>query len=1001
MKAIHRIMAVFLLLAATSSVALAQSPPLQAWGVNEAGQIWQSSGATWTNIAGAATHVSVASDGSVWAVNAAGQVYQRAGSQWQELAGSPALSQVSVRNASEAWGLGGEDEIFHWDGAAWKQRDGRLSSISAAADGSVWGVNRGGMIFRRSGDAWQPVQGQLVQISAARDNDVWGVNVNDDIWRWNGSGWAQVPGKLRQVTAGADGTVWGIAVDGSIVRREGEQWKVVPGGLVQVAVANPSTTVVLANLPPNNIQAPPVVITNLPSNNIQPPPVVIANLPSNYIQAPAPQPQPQQIVIQGTTSIDVTPSVPTPATPEVPQLQVRGTIDTSASPLSFGIGPIGTSKAACGTSDTGKLCAAVPATFAHNASAVCPSGTFVDVGRWSCWSCPAGYARSLSAVDSDKACQQKDSTQTGGYLTATFQGRLCEKGSFFDPIRGGECYSCPEGYKRSATHIDAPNACYIAAGESLKPATRGRRTIWPHECSAPSFWDGLDGGSCWSCPSNYRRTAYAVNASNACATGIAEQQARATKGGKAACGAGEIFDLRIKGDQDISSGGGCWTCPIATDRTALPVDGGQACNRPPGLRFATAMQEKALNCETNEIFDPISSSSPNMANALKERNLLDGPKETANAIGGTCWTCPAGSKRNVNSVYGGSACQPTGITWKSAAYNQPGLFGLKGAEAVALKLVNERTTINSVIAGLKQGPEGSKLPADFARITWDLIGKSPQDSAVLQAAVFSRVVAAANDRAQASPEEIILLDEVKTQVRQFRVFIAQDALNAYRAWNDNTTFRQNQYARSQLQTMVDTGEVPPDFEEITIETILGSLAANHAANAAVVATMTSEAVFKSLFPHAQRARHVFKPAVDAVSASARLAPRIARDVTKGIAEGVKTGAQAAGGMTATLASIGPQIIITIGIEILAVAIEQQIDIANAEPKLLVGLATANNLKVDFARMMATTAGNSEAQGYWANLMAGPAKSNGVQPAAPMPRNLSAFTEGARAANAAL
>ena len=148
-------------------------------------------------------------------------------------------------------------------------------------------------------------------------------------------------------------------------------------------------------------------------------------------------------------------------------------------------------------------------------------------------------------------------------------------------------------------------------------------------------------------------------------------------------------------------------------------------------------------------------------------------------------------------------------------------------------------------------------------------------------------------------------------------------------------------------------------------------------------------------------RFVAKPTADAITTAAKLAPRIAKDVTKGIAEGVKAGAEAAGGMTATIASIGPQIIITIGIEILAVAIEQQIDIANAEPKLLVGLASARNMKVDVTRMMATTAGNSEAQGYWANLMAGSAKRNGVQPAAPMPRNLAAFTEGAQAAKAAL
>jgi hypothetical protein len=147
-------------------------------------------------------------------------------------------------------------------------------------------------------------------------------------------------------------------------------------------------------------------------------------------------------------------------------------------------------------------------------------------------------------------------------------------------------------------------------------------------------------------------------------------------------------------------------------------------------------------------------------------------------------------------------------------------------------------------------------------------------------------------------------------------------------------------------------------------------------------------------------RFVAKPTVDAVATGAKIAPRVVKEVVKDVAEGVKTGAEAAGGMTATIASIGPQIIITIGIEILAVAIEQQIDIANAEPKLLVGLAGAKNLKVDFPRLMATTAGNSEAQGDWANLMAGPAKVNGVQPAAPAPRNLAAFAAGAQAAKAA-
>lgn len=984
MNVMHRIMAVFLLCVTATGATLAQSSPVRVWGVNSGGQIWQSSGGQWTNIPGVASQVSVAGDDTVWAVDSAGKVYRRANNQWQEMPDAPALLQVSVRAANEVWGLGSGDEIWRWDGKTWSQVDGRLISISAAGDGSVWGVNRGGMIFRRDGNSWQAVEGQLVQISAARNNEVWGVNANKDIWRWNGSAWTQVAGKLNQVTAGAEGTVWGLRDDGAIVRREGEQWQVVQGGLVQVAVANPGT-IVLSGI-------------NLPSNNIQAPPVVISNLPSNNIEAPA-----QIIQIQSTTSIDVTPtSNPTSPTPAAsPALSIGGSVPVAPPVLGFTIGPAGASSATCGTPDSRRLCSAGPASFVRNASIICPEGSFPDLGKSSCWSCPSGFNRSLAAVDTDKACQQSDPSQKGGYLAATFRGRLCPSGSFFDPIRGGECYTCPKDYKRSAAHIDAANACYVPAGESLVAANRGKSTIWPHECGSGTFWDGSNGGACWSCPSGYARTGNPIGGGNACSAVVKEKQSVATMFVKAVCGAGEFSDLKIAGTQDISAGGGCWTCPVATDRTVLPVDGGQACQRAPGLRFAKAAQTQPMTCESTEIFDPVNSNNPNMAAALRARNAdPDSTPVAAASSGGTCWTCPPGSKRTVNTVYGGSACQPTGIQWKPTAYHQPGLFGLKGAEAVALKLVTERTTINDVIAGLKGGSQGSKLAPDFAGVTWDQIATSPQDSAVLQAAIFSRVVAAATNRAAATPDEIALLDDTIANIRKFRVFMAQDALDAYYAWRDGTTFRQNQYARSQLQTMTDIGEVPPDFEDITLQTILGSMAASGAANSAIVATITTPSVFKKLFPYADRL--LFKPAPKppVPLSYARTAAKATQQVIKATAEGVKTAAQTAGGMSSVVASIGPQIIITIGIEILAVAIEQQIDIANAEPKLKMGLANAKNVDLDFKRLMATSEGNDQAQGYWTNLMAGPAKVGGVAPAAPKPSNLAAIAAAAQAAKAA-
>jgi hypothetical protein len=257
-------------------------------------------------------------------------------------------------------------------------------------------------------------------------------------------------------------------------------------------------------------------------------------------------------------------------------------------------------------------------------------------------------------------------------------------------------------------------------------------------------------------------------------------------------------------------------------------------------------------------------------------------------------------------------------------------------------------------------------------------------------AVFSRVVAASNNPAGATPAELQLRDAAIDHIRKFRVFMAQDALNAYIAWKQNQDWRKSQYLRSQLQNAFDVGEVPPDFEDITAESIVGSLAAAGAMDTATYLAFTQTKLFTRLFPYAQRA--VFKPAEEAAK---QIGTKIGTKVM------AKVGTQTASGLSATVASIGPQIIITIGAEILAVAIEQQIDIHNAEPKLNTSLANARNASLDFARLMATPEGSSQAQGYWSQLMAGPAEVNGARGAAMPPRNLAAFTQSAQAAMAAL
>jgi len=74
-----------------------------------------------------------------------------------------------------------------------------------------------------------------------------------------------------------------------------------------------------------------------------------------------------------------------------------------------------------------------------------------------CWSCPRGYKRTLEAVTSSKACA-KDLI-FGPFSKATYHGSSnCDKG-FYDPIRGGTCWTCPSGYERSIHAVTSEKAC--------------------------------------------------------------------------------------------------------------------------------------------------------------------------------------------------------------------------------------------------------------------------------------------------------------------------------------------------------------------------------------------------------------------------------------------------------------------------------------------------------------------------------------------------------------
>jgi hypothetical protein len=148
----------------------------------------------------------------------------------------------------------------------------------------------------------------------------------------------------------------------------------------------------------------------------------------------------------------------------------------------------------------------------------CPAKTFFDPRNGGeCWQCPDGLKRTLHAVDSDKAC----TSNFGGIETATAEYQ--RKRNFLKGCPSGEfanaslkhCYSCPDGYQHNPVlPVDKKGVCFRTGREKLAAATFIRKQ---GICPEGQFFDPRKGGQCWSCPSGYIRSVTPVTSIDACA----------------------------------------------------------------------------------------------------------------------------------------------------------------------------------------------------------------------------------------------------------------------------------------------------------------------------------------------------------------------------------------------------------------------------------------------------------------------------------------------------
>ncbi|HUF08298.1 MAG TPA: tectonin domain-containing protein, partial [Rhodothermales bacterium] len=204
----------------------------------------------------------------------------------------------------------------------------------------------------------------------------------------------------------------------------------------------------------------------------------------------------------------------------------------------------------------------------------CPSGSFHDPRNGGeCWSCPDGYIRNVSAVFAEDACWKAVGEDLQPATRGANPVSSCPSGSFHDPRNGGECWSCPSGYSRTWDPITSGTACHQYALGPTSAAT----LVTKFGCPSGTFHDPIHGGTCWSCPAEYRRTANHVESTAACAKTIPTQYSAGTyvSGG---CQGAPVPTGYAAAFIDPIHDGTCWSCPVMFNRSKMHVESAEACH---------------------------------------------------------------------------------------------------------------------------------------------------------------------------------------------------------------------------------------------------------------------------------------------------------------------------------------------------------------------------------------------------------------------------------------
>lgn len=681
----------------------------------------------------------------------------------------------------------------------------------------------------------------------------------------------------------------------------------------------------------------------------------------------------------------------------------------------------------CGSKDT-PSCGASAATFLRGVPGFfdCPDGSFRDpIKGGQCWQCPAGMERSWKPVtDKDAACLVP---HRGGLLykhaNKVFDDSFsCPAGSFYDPRNGGECWTCPAGFNRTAHGVDKYNACFKA--NHYQPVQK-HGTIG---CPVGTFNDPRKGGECWSCPRGYRRTANAVTDGNACVTGdvfnLSYKKATFHQKNQSSCPSGQ---KNIIGQRQ------CFSCPTGYnhDIAVLDLNSDKACFKQ-ATEYRRATNVRSCDVSKGQFVDPITTdcySCPTgyirstapvttiracVSNASKvapaefvsqwgcdeSKGEIWDPKNTNGSKLGTCWSCPTQYSRGSAAVDSRSACSSNAVRWKVVPYNDPGMLGL-----THYSLANGGTTLPFVEAlsewlrspehislitnflyegATQQGITNQSAQASFVAKEWQKISIDPQSSPALYAYTLGvlRTIAAIPENQQTARDKR-MIKAFEGYMNRRQIYVAEHALEAYNAWREAIAWRQDQGGN--LDNLFGDDYPPPDFSNIAQQTLMGgitsgaTLTAMAGFNSWALQGITSESSFGNLkgiaeqiFPNRVKLDDAATNISNLADDFARATSNVADDVIQEAAEQVIKKSVSKGTF---LAAVGPQIVVSVATIIAEVRMNQVIEATQAGEKLkeAVAFAKAAESYPNFRTWIADSNKAPVVDKYWSLLSQGSLK----------------------------